>query len=303
MHKYYRRYIFIKKVMKMDKEILKKLDERLAKGEISEETYKSIKARYEDQEEIEHEEFQDEGIEPDEEVGTGEKTKRVSLSGASKTSEVDCEYFSSSGASKVEGFLKADKAKISGATTVAGDAYLGEVDVSGSFKVEGSTEAEHMDISGASKFQGKVEAKKVISKGASKFVSDVNVEDFKSSGSLKIEGDFTGSRFKASGSFKLEGGLKADEILLNPGGDCKILKIIGGDILVESGGGGFFSLFKKGTLKVETISGDKIYLENTIADTVKGNDVRIGPGCKIESVKAKDLKVHESSSVRSKTKI
>ena len=44
----------------MDKEILKKLDERLAKGEISEELYKEIKARYEGEEE---EEVEDEEIE------------------------------------------------------------------------------------------------------------------------------------------------------------------------------------------------------------------------------------------------
>lgn len=289
----------------MDEETLKKLEKRLADGEISEETYKKIKARYEEEESVEEEEFEDEDdeeIEMDEEpVDTEGKTKNVSLSGASKAADVNCHSFSSSGASKIEGYLKADEARISGATKVEGDAFLGELFSSGSLKVKGETEADSMELSGAGRFKGIVRAKKIKSNGSSKFESNIEADEFKSSGALKIEKNITGKKFKASGSFKIEGTLEAQEIMLKPGGNCSITHIEGGDVLVESGGSGLFSMFKKGALKSKSITGERIYLENTTAEKVEGEEVKIGPGCKIDKVKAKDLKVHESSSVGSKS--
>ncbi|MFW6141728.1 MAG: polymer-forming cytoskeletal protein [Candidatus Saliniplasma sp.] len=289
----------------MDEEILRKLDKRLADGDISEDTYKKIKARYEKKETIDQDEFDDEEeIETDEEtIDTKGKAKKVSLSGASKASDINCQSFSSSGASKVEGYLKADTARISGATKVEGDAFLGELVSSGSFKVEGNTEADEMELSGASKFEGNVKTKKIKSKGSSKFEGDVEADEFSSFGALKMESSVTAKTFTASGAFKIEDTLKADEIMLKPGGDCSINHIKGGDILVESGGSGIFSMFKKGTLKSKDINGDKIYLENTRAEIVEGDEVKIGPGCKIDKVKAKNLKVHESSSVGSKQEL
>ncbi len=288
----------------MEEEILRKLEKRLANGEISEDTYKKIKARYEKQEKMSQEEFDDEEDEMESEeipVDVGGKTKRVSLSGASKSSDVNCGYFSSSGASRIEGYLKADEAKISGATKVEGDAHIGELSSSGSFKVEGTTEAKNMSLSGASKFEGKVKAKQIKSMGSSKFEAPVEVDEFSSSGALKIESDVNAKTFTATGAFKIEGTLKAHEIMLKPGGDCNIKHIKGGDVLVESGAGsGLFSMFKKGTLTVETITGDKIYLENTRAKTVEGDEVKIGPGCKVGTVRGKNVKVHESASVDKK---
>ncbi len=143
----------------MDEEMLKKLEERLANGEISEDTYKKIKTRYESEEKLEEEELEGEVDDdmddiPGKVTETGKRTKNIRLTGASKISDCDCEYFSSSGASKVEGHLKADEAKISGATKVEGDLLVKKLGSNGSIKVEGKTEAEFMDLSGASKFEG-----------------------------------------------------------------------------------------------------------------------------------------------------
>ncbi|MFW6040649.1 MAG: hypothetical protein ACOC85_02320, partial [Thermoplasmatota archaeon] len=105
-----------------------------------------------------------------------------------------------------------------------------------------------------------------------------------------------------SGSFKIEGTLKGDEIYLKPLGDCFINKINGGDILVESRGTNLFSIGGSGSLRCTSIKGDEIYLENTRADLVEGDKVKIGPNCKIDSVKAENLKVHESSTIKNKKK-
>lgn len=293
----------------MDKELLDKLEKRLADGEISEETYKEIKARYEKQEEIETEE-PDEELEELEEVerekdgDEGMKTKRIKLSGASSIEECNCVYFSSSGASKVKGDLRADEANISGATKVQGNADVGELDSSGSLKIMGKTKADKMDLSGASKFMGKVELGKLSSSGSTKFMENLEGKNISVSGAFKAEKSIKAGTFKASGVFEIKGTLKGEEIMLKPGGrSCSIGKISGGDILVESGGGGLFSFGKGGSLKVEEITGDEIYLENTTAKLVKGNSVKIGPGCSIDKLEAKEMKIHESSSVKEKEKL
>ncbi|MFO7992067.1 MAG: SHOCT domain-containing protein [Thermoplasmata archaeon] len=287
----------------MDKELLDKLEERLAKGEISEETYKEIKARYESKDEIEVEEPEDEEMEELEDVEMeegGKKTKKVTLTGASKIEGCNCEYFKSAGASKIEGNMKADEARIHGATKVTGDAKIGLLDSSGSIKVNGKTNADQMNLSGASKFMNIVDAKKIDSSGATKFMEDVKSDEFISSGSMKAEKNIDAKTFTAAGAFVIQGTLKANEIMLKPGGKCEIGKIHGGDVLVETGSGGFFSFGKSGSLKVDEVKGDDIYLENTRAKLVEGDNVKIGPGCKIEKVRAKSLKVHESSSIDKK---
>jgi ribosomal protein L13E len=47
----------------------------------------------------------------------------------------------------------------------------------------------------------------------------------------------------------------------------------------------------------KTITGQDIYLENTVAEKVEGNKVTIGPGCTISEVKAAELEVHKNSKV------
>lgn len=291
----------------MDEELLRKLEERLANGEISEETYLKIKSRHESKETTEEEELEDD-MEDDMDEIEGEAvetvTKNVRLTGARKIKGCNCEYFSSSGASKVEGDLYAKEAKISGSTKIEGDLVVKKLNTGGSIKVEGKTEAGYMDLSGASKFEGPVKANRVESSGATKFVSDIVVDEMETSGAFKAVSNINARTFKGSGAFAVEGTLTGSEIILKPSGDCRVGHIKGGDVLVESGGaGGLLSFIKKGKLSVESIKGEAIYLENTKAKLVEGDSVKIGPGCSVETVRGKDIKVHESASVKNREKL
>lgn len=300
-----------RKVRKMGKkDILKKLDKRLAEGEISEELYNEIVSRYEGEGEgkAQEEEEMDMDMEMDMEIedDTGvksedrheekeetvvnkeepkkEKTKRVSLSGASKVEGCNCEIFRAAGASKVDGDLRADDADVSGATKIDGDLYVNRLDSSGSLKVNGKTEGDELDLSGASKFK-----------------KNVAVDNIDFSGSFKVDGSVKCDTIDGSGSTDITDTLRGEEIRLYVSGKSKIRDIKGGDIAIESGGSRFlFGLKKSGSLDAESITGDEIYLENTKAKKVSGDKVRIGPGCKIENVKAKELKIHESAKVENK---
>ncbi len=283
--------VYLEKVEIMSEKdkILKKLDERLAKGEISEELYKEIVSRYEKEEDLEIGEDMSEDVEDiSEEKKTEdktEKTERVSISGASKIDGCNCEIFRAAGASKVNGDLRADDADVSGATKINGNAYFGKLDSSGALKVRGKSEGKKLDLSGSAKFEDSVDVK---------FID--------SSGSFGVKGDVNCTSMDTSGLVKIQGVLKGEEIMLNNSGKSKINKIEGGDIVVESGGSGLFSFGfgKSGSLEVESVKGNDISLENTKAESVTGNKVIIGRGCKIKNVKAKELKIHESAKVENK---
>jgi len=269
--------------------ILEKLDERLAKGEISEELYKEIVSKYKDDEDLEISEDMSEDVEEIAEEKKKkeekEKTERVSISGASKIDGCNCEIFRAAGASKVNGDLKADDADVSGATKINGNAYFEKLDSSGALKVLGKSEGKKLDLSGSAKFE-----------------DGLDVKFIDSSGSFSVKGDVNCTSMDTSGMVKIQGVLKGEEIMLNNSGKSKINKIEGGDIVVESGGSGLFSFGfgKSGSLEVESIKGNDISLENTKAESVTGNKVIIGRGCKIKNVKAKELKIHESAKVENK---
>ncbi|GEM_PF-2292047 len=276
--------------MDENEKMLKKLDQRLADGEISQELYNEIVSRYKKSEENTEDEIEEEIIDEEiedvseKETKTDEKTKKVKITGATRIDSCNCEIFRAAGASGISGDLIADDAKISGATKVNGNVYIGKLSSSGALKVLGKTEGEKLDVSGASKFE-----------------KDVKVDVIEASGSFKVDGDVVCETMNASGAVHIKNVLRGD-IALKLSDKSKIKKIEGGDVVVESGGSGFFSFgFRKtGSLDVESITGNDIYLENTKAENVMGSDVVIGPGCKIQTVKAKNLKVHESATVKNK---
>lgn len=96
----------------------------------------------------------------------------------------------------------------------------------------------------------------------------------------------------------------AEEVNIEVVRNCEIGSIGAGRVIVRGiGTEGFksLSLFRgKGTRRFEcdVIEGDEIYLEKTEASTIRGKNIVIGPGCKIESIEYSDeLQIHDESKV------
>ena len=108
-------------------------------------------------------------------------------------------------------------------------------------------------------------------------------------GSFVADGDVEGDDVSLAGSIRIGGLLNAERLCIRLDGNSRVGSIGGGEIRVERGreGGGFLGLFRKngsGMLSVSTIEGDKVTLENTEAETVRGREVVISSGCKIGCV-------------------
>ncbi|MCB2290228.1 polymer-forming cytoskeletal protein [Clostridium sp. CS001] len=226
----------------------------------------------------------------------GGKCNEVSISGSGKINgDLECVEFKTSGSSKVTGALKAETIKVSGSANIEGDIEVGEMKVSGSAHVLGQVKGQSIKISGS------------IHVGESLYGEEVNI-----SGSLHVGKDCEVERFKASGNFKIQGLLNAGEVNISLGGKSSVKEIGGEHIEVKVSSIENFFLKKvidnifntKGELTTELIEGDEIYLENTNAKIVRGNNVTIGDGCNIGLIEySGEINISSESIVKEQKKI
>src|SRR2546421_2628814 len=315
------------------KDILRKLEERLARGEINEKTYLEIKGRYESEPE-EPEELGEADL-PNADLGTtignvvaqatagasraagdavravgdamramdfsgigtklSDETIKIVGSGVVSGNPVRTVEFVAAGGAKVQGSLEAEVARISGSCVFEGDVHVEEFHCSGSARIAGKLTAEDVESSGSLQVEGDIEAEDISVSGALQVKGSVSVEDFHSSGSVRIDGPVKAEDFHSSGSVRIDGGLKAEDVMIDLGGNSRITTIEAEDIRVKATGG-FFRV--RGDLSADRIEGTDLELEATTAAFVKGEEVTIGPHCKIDVVEARELRVHQSSEVR-----
>ncbi len=302
------------------KEILQRLEERLARGEISETTYLDIKARYEAepeepevvlppgpdleqsirdsvqratdaayrasqesmrvagesmqavQESLRGMDFSGMG------VRIGGEEIRITGSGSVSGSPVKTADFRVSGSAQVKGPLECEDARIAGSCDFDGDVHCVDFKSSGASRIAGTLKAQDVDVSGSLE----------VSK-------DVEAVDVASSGSIRVDGSLRSQDFRSSGGVRVQGELRAQHVDIELGGDSRVGTIQAQDIRVHVAGGFIRS---RGDLTADRIVGQDVSLVRTTAAYVEGQDVRIGPHCRIDVVVAHDLVVHESSEVR-----
>ncbi len=294
-------------------EVLRKLEERLARGEISEPTYLGIKARYEAEpeepetppapepslEESIHEAVTrstEEAFRASHEsmravhgsmrgmeiagIGvkhTGEAIKILG-SGVVTGDPVKTVEFKAAGSARVRGPLEAETVKVAGACDFDGDVHCVDFRTSGSSRIAGALQAEDVNIS-----------------GGLDVAKDLSAVDITVSGALRVDGDVHGQDFRSTGSLQIQGALKAPDVDIELAGASRIGTIESQDVSVRAAGG---FLRARGELTVDKIVAQDIDLVGTVAGYVQGGDVRVGPHCRIDVVVAKDLMVHESSEVK-----
>lgn len=231
-------------------------------------------------------------------IGTklSEESIKIVGSGSVSGNPVKTVEFQSAGSARVHGPLVAEVVRVAGSCMFEGDVTVeGEFRSAGSQRIAGSLKAESVAASGSLEVQGPIEAEEISSSGSLHVRGPVKAERIRSGGRLQVEGDVRTEEFRSGGSVRIEGGLKAEDITIDLGGSSRIPTIKGERIQVKATGG-FFRV--RGDLSADQIEGEEVELEATVAALVKGEDVTIGPHCRIDVVEAEDLVVHQSSEVR-----
>ncbi|ATO29822.1 hypothetical protein RA13_18880 [Bacillus atrophaeus] len=201
----------------------------------------------------------------------GGKFQTVEINGSGiVTGDIECESLRFNGSGKADGKVKAE-----------------EVIISGSGKITGAVEADSIHINGSASIHGNLQANKVKVAGFSSFGGFVKGEDLTISGKASIAEDCEIEMFQSEGKFSVGGLLNADDVNIRlSAGESKAQEIGCRRIVVKSRRGvlSLFKLLPSPVLTAHTIEGDEIDLADTKAKIVRGNSVKIGPGCHIELV-------------------
>ncbi len=205
---------------------------------------------------------------------------------------------------------KYDNVSIMGEGRIHGDIDCINLKIYGEGKFGGNLKAESaVDIKGQSNIKGNLEAKKVKIQGEAKISGEIFAEETVITGNIVTGGDCNAETFTLEGGFKIGGLLNADILKINLHGHCKVREIGGAEITVKKNGKlNFFKnrILPKGHNKLiaEIIEGDDIYLENTHAKVVRGNNITLGSGCEIELVEYKnDFKKDKEAEIGTHRKI
>ncbi|CAH2715070.1 hypothetical protein BACCIP111895_02254 [Neobacillus rhizosphaerae] len=174
----------------------------------------------------------------------------------------------------------------------------GSVKIIGEAEFQGNIEVKETLVMGTMKVDGKAYLKKVKILGLLEVGEKLSGDEATIKGSIVVNGDVEYERFDSSGDFEIKGLLTADTIMVGLRfGQSSAEEIGGGKITVKRKKNSLFPFGKEvGFLTAKVIEGDDVYLENTKADIVRGNMVKIGPGCQIGLVEYTNELAHDPSS-------
>ncbi len=198
---------------------------------------------------------------------------------------------------------KYDSVVINGGGRIEGDLECIYLKINGQCNVNGNVKADSVKVNGNNSIKGNLRAEKVRINGTADIGGNVSVDKAETYGSINIGGDCNAEIFKIEGTFEIEGLLNAGELELSIYGPSKAHEIGGEKITVKRKGkydflGLKYLIGSNKELTAESIEGDEIYLENTQAKVVRGDNIELGSGCEIELVEYKDsFKQDEKSEV------
>lgn len=204
-----------------------------------------------------------------------------------------------------------DRVQINGKVEINGNVDCNDFQLNGLGTIKGNVKAETFQVSGKSDVHGNLECDKVTIDGKIDIKGDVSVTRIENNGMLGISGELSSESFRSHGGFNIGGLLNSGQIDILIYAPCSAKEIGGEEIEIRAGSKFALStfigsIFPGKFFKTDTLEGDNIYLEDTIAKTVRGQNVKIGPGCQIDLVEYKntfqkgqqsDIKVKESRKI------
>lgn len=200
----------------------------------------------------------------------GGRYDKISIRGEGTIdNDVECSAFNVYGTSEALKNVTTGSMKVLGEAEFKGNIVAQETLVMGTMEVAGIARLKKMKILGT------------LDVGESLSGDEANIK-----GSISVGGDVEYETFESSGGFEVKGLLNADSIKIALRfGESSAEEIGGGKITIKRKKNSFLPFVGvEGSLAAKVIEGDDIYLENTKAEMVRGNKVKIGPGCEIGMV-------------------
>ena len=196
------------------------------------------------------------------------------------------------------------KVKIMGSAWAQEDLEAEKIKVYGTAEFRG-LKAGEVKVAGTVRFEGPLNVKVLDIAGSAEALATIKAQEINLYGSLTAKAEVSAERFVAKGTFELTS-LNANDVNIELAEICSVGEIGAENVRVRPISMFSLSFFgaKDKTLRADTIEADHIELSNTVARTVKGNQVIIGPRCDIGTVEYRDsIKVDPRSTVKKQVKI
>ena len=232
----------------------------------------------------------------------GERARNLRITGSGSSPGGIYEKVTIMGEGTINDDIDCFACKTQGTSRFGGDVKCESFHVSGNSDIAGKIMAEMMKVFGEVKISGNVKVKEARIRGSVETKAGVSAETIDLRGNLSVNEDCEVETFLCKGGFRVGGLLNAGDLEVKMKFPSKAKEIGGEKIRIERDKFPF-SMNKKGQLEAETIEGDDVKVAYTSAKIVRGNRVKIGPGCQIGLVEYKDqLDVNPDSSVNDQIK-
>ncbi len=223
----------------------------------------------------------------------GDQYGKISVSGSGRLlGSIRCEALSSAGSCHAERDVEC----------------AGKLSAAGSFRADGDVRAGIFSVSGSAAVGGRIRAGTLKLAGSLHAKDSVEAAVLTGSGTLRTEGGAAVQTVTFSGALHVGGPLRAEKLEWHVGGDSEVHDIGGTEIRIltrEAGTsrtGGVLAaisdLFgvRLGRVKADTVEGDKLELDALDAKVVRGREIFVHAGCRIDRVEyAETLDVEEGA--------
>jgi len=205
-----------------------------------------------------------------------------------------------------------DKISIMGEGIIRGNVKCYSLKIYGEGNLDGNVKTtNYVSIKGETIVDGYLNSRKLKVQGEIEVGDELCADEAEIQGSIMTGGNLNAEILNIEGGFIVDGMINADTMKMNLYWPSEVNEIGGSEIRITRnsklsllGIKNILIAEGKNELSCNLIEGDNVYLENTIAKTVRGNNVTIGPGCKIELVEYKNnLKMDDEVKVSTHKKM
>lgn len=165
---------------------------------------------------------------------------------------------------------------VNGMSKSHGNLECDELKVDGMFKVDGDLKTSDLTCNGMVKITGNVQSESISMDGMLKIGGDIDTKNMDINGLLKAK-SISGEKIEISGSLNIKENISCDAFYLVLNGKSSVNSIEGTHVNVNP-------RRWRHQLKVNSISADEIDIENVKCDTISGDKIQIGKGCKVDNI-------------------
>lgn len=199
-----------------------------------------------------------------------------------------------------------ENGRVDGVVSFEGGVY-GDLNINGVATAEGPLEADTIDIDGVFNARSDMNCQSLKASGVATIDGNLRIKTMDVDGVVTVHGSkVEADRIVCDGVLTADGQVSADTI--NANGFINAKEIVGDHISIQSYTRSFFfrmwvklkeAVGSHDYSKVDLIEATTINLRGVHAHTVSGQDITIGPGCRIDKVDASgSLSIDQDAEVR-----